>query len=124
MLSTVVTTLDDDPNYVLPQDQDLVTLRDAIETVNNGDGLGQAGGDSPATMSGNTLNVQPMQAGGGGVQVLFLQGLSGTINLAAELPVLANNVTIVGPGFNTLTIKGNGNAGNPYRIWASSQAAT
>jgi hypothetical protein len=123
--SLTVTTLDDDPNGVLPQDQDLVTLRDAIETANNGDGLGQGSGDGPAIMSGNSPTVQPMQAGAQPETIDFVnanplkkgQALTGILTMQNTYEPLKKNVNIVGPGANLLTIQAQANANNPFRVF-------
>jgi hypothetical protein len=84
--SMEVTTTQDDANAAI---KDHITLRDAIETGQNG----------------------------GGNTVTFKQGVAGTISLQAALPALTTNVTIAGPGSSILTVQGNGNAGNPYQVF-------
>ncbi|HEY3662515.1 MAG TPA: choice-of-anchor Q domain-containing protein [Chthoniobacterales bacterium] len=49
------------------------------------------------------------------VQVNFVSGLTGVIQLTAALPSLAANITIQGPGANLLTVRRN--TGGNYRIF-------
>ncbi len=86
----------DDPNG--PTQQNTVTLRDSIETDNNGGG---ASALNDITFV-NPLNGQP---------------LTGTITLQKALDAITRNRTISGPGAGNLTIQGQGNAGNPFRIF-------
>lgn len=60
------------------------------------------------------------QNGGASNTIVFQTGvkkLSGTIELQSELPAILKNVSINGPGSSVLTVLGNGNAANPYRIF-------
>jgi hypothetical protein len=84
--SMVVTTTQDDPNGAIPKE---ITLRDAIETGNNG----------------------------GGPAVTFAQGVTGVISLQKALDNIEKSYSITGPGDTTLAVEGNGNASNPYRIF-------
>ena len=61
---------------------------------------------------------------GGGPQVTFQSGLTGTVSLQAALPAINANYTITGPGSNALTVEGNGNANNPYRIFTVNAGIT
>jgi hypothetical protein len=87
ILSMNVTTTQDDANGPI---QSQITLRDAIKTGNNGP-------PAPA--------------------ITFQQGLVGTISLQASLPAIDASYDIVGPGANTLTVQGDGDLINPYRIF-------
>lgn len=89
-------TLYDDPNG--PTQQDTVTLRDAVETGNNGGG---ASGLTNITFT-NPLNGQP---------------LTGTVTLQKALDPISRSYDITGPAGQSLTIQGQGNAGNPFRIF-------
>lgn len=51
-------------------------------------------------------------------------GMSGTISLTSQLPTITNNVAIVAGTATSITIQGNGNAGNGYRIFVINQGAT
>ncbi|HEY7427982.1 MAG TPA: SdrD B-like domain-containing protein, partial [Gemmataceae bacterium] len=74
--------------------QNQVTLRDAINTVGNG------------------LNKP----------ITFKAGVNGTISLQAKLPDLTmQNITIDGSG-HSITVQGNGNANNSYRIFTITAA--
>jgi hypothetical protein len=94
--SMEVTTTQDDPTSPY---QDEVTLRDAIETGNNGDGQHQ----------NNFLAVTFVNPQTG-------QPLGGTITLQAVLPAIEESYNIVGPGAADLTVNGNANPGSVYTI--------
>jgi len=82
----------DDPNGPLAADQDEVTLRDAIETGDNGGGLGHGSTIEPITFV-NPSNGDP---------------LTGTITLQATLPAITKSYNIDGSG---LTVSGNNSYG-------------
>lgn len=86
-----VNVVDDGPNNTKIQDK--VRLRDAIQAGNNGEG--------PVV----TFFTAPNTA------------LKGTILLQSALDPIAKSYDIVGPGANNLTIQGQGNAANPFRIF-------
>ncbi len=94
--SMEVTTTQDDPTSPY---QDEVTLRDAIETGNNGDGQHQ----------NNYLAVTFVNPQTG-------QPLGGTITLLAALPAIAASYDVDGPGADTLTVQGNNNAGTIFTV--------
>ena len=86
-MNITVNTLNDDPNGpVVGQ----TTLRDAI----------------------NTANI-PANAGS---TITFKANLRGTIQLAAALPMLSQNMTIQGTGYLNLGVSGMG-AQNPFNIF-------
>ncbi|HEY7158745.1 MAG TPA: SdrD B-like domain-containing protein [Gemmataceae bacterium] len=58
-----------------------------------------------------------------GKPVTFKDGVNGTISLQAKLPDLIKNITINGSG-HTITVQGNGNANNPYRIFTIDTGVT
>ena len=82
----------DDPNGPLAADQDEVTLRDAIETGDNGGGIGHGSTIEPITFV-NPSNGDP---------------LTGTITLQATLPAITKSYNIDGSG---LTVSGNNSYG-------------
>jgi len=88
----------DDPNG--PTVQNTVTLRDAIETGNNGGGIGHGGSIEPVTFI-NPSNGNP---------------LSGTITLQAALPAIQKSYNVSGPGSSTLTVNGNNAAGTIFTV--------
>lgn len=71
-----------------------MTLRDAINTVINGF-------NNPVSFT-----------------------VGGAISLKAALPVLSKNIDIDGPGSANLTVQGNGNVFNPYRIFTVNPGVT
>jgi hypothetical protein len=79
-----VTTTADDPNGVLQQNT--ITLRDAINTGNNGPPFSAVTFDGPP--------------GGPGV--------TGTITLSDNLPHIKKSYNVTGPGKDTLTVNGGG----------------
>ena len=87
-LSLIVTTIDDHNDGTCTQSD--CTLREAITATN--------------------------MAGGGTIS--FTPGLTGTIQLGAELPTVSANLLLQGPGANLLTVRRN-SAGN-YRIFTIS----
>ncbi len=91
-------TLNDDPNG--PTQQNTVTLRDAIETGNNGGGIGHGSSIEPVTFI-NPSNGDP---------------LSGTITLQAALPAIQKSYNVSGPGSSTLTVNGNNAAGTIFTV--------
>jgi parallel beta-helix repeat protein len=84
-------------NYVVGNlnDNGNGSLRQAIINLNN---------------TGGQTNKIVFQAGAGGFG-------GNTISLQSALPLIQKNVTITGPGFSSMYVQGNGNAGNPYRIF-------
>jgi hypothetical protein len=88
--SNVDTATGDDPSG--PLGNNLVTLRDAVETGDNGGGIGHGISIEPVRFI-NPSNGDP---------------LSGTINLGAALPDITKSYDIVGPGASILTVQGPG----------------
>lgn len=89
-----VTTNQDDPNGAIPNK---ITLRDAIETGNNG---------PPAP----TITFSPSAAG--------------TIALQKTLDNIKKSYDIQGLGSDQLTVQGNANAGNQYSIFTINTGVT
>lgn len=89
VVSMDVNTTQDDPYG--PLGNNLVTLRDAIETGNNGGGIGHGYSIEPVRFI-NPSNGQP---------------LGGTINLQAALPDLIASYDIDGPGSSLLAVNAN-----------------
>ncbi len=85
LLLTVTTVADHDDGACTPSD---CTLREAINGAN-------------ISSTGGFIN--------------FAAGVTGTIQLTAPLPSLANNITVQGPGANVLTVRRN--TGGAYRIF-------
>jgi hypothetical protein len=100
--SNVDTASGDDPSG--PLGNNLVTLRDAVETGDNGGGIGHGTSIEPVRFI-NPLNGDP---------------LSGTINLGAALPDITKSYDIVGPGASTLAVSGN----NSYGIFSVDGSVT
>ncbi len=94
LLSMTVTTTQDDPNAPI---QNQITLRDAIQTGNNGGG--------PFGL--NNITFYDFQE---------KEPLSGTIALQKALDPIKRSYDISGPGSSTLTIQGGG-ANNPFPIF-------
>src|SRR5262249_15766427 len=76
----------------------LVTLRDAINTGNNGGGIGHGNSIEPVQFIDTANKGQP---------------LSGTIGLQQTLPSIQKSYNIGGPGASTLAVSGN----NSYRLF-------
>jgi hypothetical protein len=90
LASMTVNTTADDPNGPI---QNQITLRDAMQTGNNGGGIL---GLTDITFTGN--------------------GAYGTIGLQAALPTITRSYNIDGPGAATLAVNGNANAGTVYTL--------
>ncbi len=95
-----VNTLSDDPYG--PTQQNTVTLRDAIETGNNG----------PPNYAVTFIRDPQGDPG------------SGTISLLSALDPISTSFNVAGPGSSLLTINANGNAANPRRVFSVNAGAT
>ena len=71
------------------------------------------GGEGAGAVGDLRYCMAQANAAGGGNTIEF--GVTGTINLAGELPAINNNLTINGPGANLLTVRRN--TGGDYRIF-------
>jgi hypothetical protein len=66
------------------------------------------GDATPASPGSLRDAINQANANGGSNTITFMSGLSGSINLASELPTITSPITITGPGAGTLTINGGG----------------
>ncbi|HTU91952.1 MAG TPA: SdrD B-like domain-containing protein [Gemmataceae bacterium] len=103
LCSMNVTTTEDDPNGAIAGQ---ITLRDAIETGNNGDG---DIGDSPIQPVTFQWSPQSGQS-----------TMTGSIALQAALPDINGDYNIDGTGASVLTVDGGGNAGTIFTVNATS----
>jgi hypothetical protein len=88
-----------------------LSLREAIQVVNNPNLVSQLSAGAKAQISGTP---------GPNSEIVFASGLSGTVALQGALPVLGVDMTIVGLGAGSTTIDGGGSV----RPFAISQYAT
>jgi hypothetical protein len=91
LASMTVNTTADDPNG--PTQANTVTLRDAMQTGNNGGGI---------------LHLTKINFTG--------NGASGTITLQAALPAIKGGYYIIGPTNSSVTVNGNNNAGTIFTL--------